>query len=116
MSRWQKAELFGPFGKMKGPSDLPSIPACYAIYLDGQLTYVGQSTNLSVRINAHKINLARFSNSIVSPWGRCGSLVVKYRPSLSYGDWAMVELRLIRRLKPSGNQIHVRRIAAGGAA
>jgi hypothetical protein len=86
MSAWKSVELFASRGEYVMPGSLPKVAACYAIYVDGRLVYIGQA-----------------------PWGSGSRIVVKYRQSRKYGDWAMVELRLIRRLSPSGNRVHVRR-------
>lgn len=83
--------------------DLPAVPAVYALVLDGRVMYVGQSTNLFRRFNAYRMRLA-YSDGTLTPWGQVpGELVLKYSPSRRYGDWAMRELRLIRRLRPAWN-------------
>jgi hypothetical protein len=84
-------------------------PACYAVYIDGGLVYIGSTVNLRCRLAGHKIQISRYSSWIITPWGDGRTVFVKYRPSRSYGDWAMVELRLLRRLKPKGNIAHVQR-------
>lgn len=98
-------------------SALPSLPACYVVYLDGRLTYVGQTTNLRARLRrGHLINYARYSALIDTPWGFCATVTVKARFADRYGDWAMRELRLIHRLQPSGNCVgstRARRAARG---
>jgi hypothetical protein len=85
------------------PSNVPSVAACYCIYCDGQLMYVGQSTDLHSRILSH-ISIPGYSNILQTPWGCFIDVTVKYKPSRRYGDWLMDEARLIRRLQPSGNQ------------
>lgn len=81
---------------------LPREPACYVIYLDGVLSYVGQSTDFAKRISMHGIRPG-YGNSIATKWGYFTSVVVKARFSSRYGDWAMRELRLIKRLQPPLN-------------
>lgn len=79
-------------------------PGCYVIYCDEQLVYVGQSTNVQKRIKSYDFGYTRYSNTgIHTPWGLCRKLVIKIRKSIRYGDWAMVELRLIKRLQPKLN-------------
>lgn len=88
------------------PENLPAIPACYVVYLDGALAYVGSSQNLAGRFNyggGHHVRWAHYSNTRETPWGRYREVTVKFRPSVKFGDWAMVELRLIRRLQPPHN-------------
>lgn len=88
--------------------NLPRVSACYVIYASGRLVYIGSTENLRSRVGGY-LKVPRYSNEFVTPWGRHMRVVVKYRPSRRYGDWAMVELRLIRRLQPTGNTRGVRR-------
>lgn len=87
--------------------DLPSTAGVYAIYIDGELVYVGSSSNINHRFSNHGINFCRYSSGIQTPWGHVRDLRIKYRKSDVYGDWAMHELRLIRRTKPRFNSIGV---------
>lgn len=83
---------------------IPTVAGCYVVYCDNVLCYVGQSINLYKRIyHNHSFNYARYSNAIETPWGRCRDLTIKYRLPIRYGDWAMIELRLIKRLQPRFN-------------
>lgn len=86
-----------------GPLGFPPLPACYVIYLDGVLSYIGQTTNLRKRIAGHKIDICRYSNHVSSVWGQYRSIRVKVNFGTRYGDWAMRELRLIHRLQPRLN-------------
>lgn len=81
---------------------IPGRPACYVVFLDGSVTYVGQSTNLKSRFSTYAIRLG-YGAGVLTPWGAAGSIEVKVNFGTQYGDWAMRELRLIRRLKPPGN-------------
>lgn len=83
-------------------SYLPEVPACYAVYLNGQLAYIGQTGNLYKRFASYKIRFS-WGASIITPWGNHETVEVKFRPSIKYGDWAMIELRLIKRLQPPQN-------------
>ena len=87
---------------------VPLGPACYAIYADGELVYIGQTHNLRKRLDAHGCVVARYSNSFATAWGIFRGVVVKYRRIDRHGDWAMHELRLIRRLRPRGNRVGCR--------
>jgi excinuclease UvrABC nuclease subunit len=105
MSRWHD---FDPESV-----DLPQVPACYAIYVDGEVSYVGQTDNLAKRMSGHGIQPARYSALTETPWGAFRNVRGKYRVSQRYGDWAMVELRLLRRLRPRFNRRHIRRGVRG---
>lgn len=77
----------------------PRRPACYVIYLDGRLSYIGQASDFAVRVSAHGIR-AGYGGSVMTKWGAYKSVVIKARFSTVFGDWAMRELRLIQRLQP----------------
>ena len=81
---------------------LPRKPACYVIYLDGVMSYVGQTRDLSSRMSNHGIR-AGYGNSVFTKWGQFKEVIIKARFGDKYGDWAMRELRLISRLQPSLN-------------
>jgi hypothetical protein len=108
MSRWITRTFNPP------EEELPNCAACYAIYCDGELVYIGQTIELRKRIfTSHGIGWSMFSNWTITPWGRFRKFKIKYRPSVKQGDWLMVEQRLIHRLKPRFNRRGVgkRRIA-----
>lgn len=105
--------------------DFPAAAGCYVVLCDPKfdpvlgkppgtcVLYVGQSTNLRARFRQHALSVpqmpAKFrhlpypAGFTSTPWGVFENVRVKYRPSVRYGDWAMVELRLIRRLRPRFN-------------
>lgn len=85
------------------PAVLPRAPGVYAVYLDGALTYIGQTVDLRNRMSEHDIRHG-YAQNIITPWGDAKDVVLKVGTSRKYGDWAMRELRLIRRLRPSGNR------------
>jgi len=98
--RWKRHN----FNNFESWQTIPSSPGCYVVYGDGQVIYVGESTDLRRRIvSNHEIRFARYTNFIESPWGKFTDLYVKVRESVRYGDWAMIELRLIKRLQPPHN-------------
>lgn len=79
-------------------------PACYAIYIDGELAYIGQTTNFRYRMESgHRMNWARYSNAVTTRWGIFREVKVKAHFGVRFGDWAMREVRLITRLKPRLN-------------
>lgn len=81
---------------------LPHVPGCYVIYLDSQLMYVGQSSDICKRIASYRFRVG-YGDSLLTPWGPFNSGHIKVHYSIKYGDWAMRELRLIRKLKPQLN-------------
>jgi hypothetical protein len=85
---------------------IPDLPGVYAVYCDDQLIYIGQAANVRKRIASHGIDLERYSCGYTTPWGHFDRCVIKVRSSDRYGDWAMHELRLIRRLRPRENCLH----------
>lgn len=81
----------------------PAEPGCYVVYIDGKIAYIGQSINVRKRFSMHGFNFAHYSNDYDTPWGQFDSVVIKVRFGDRYGDWAMRELRLIKRIKPHLN-------------
>jgi excinuclease UvrABC nuclease subunit len=89
--------------------DLPKEPAVYTIFCEGQLFYVGSSRNLKKRIQIHGVNCARYSLKVETPWGIFKEVTIKYRKETRYGEAAMAELRLIRKLNPKMNKANAQR-------
>lgn len=86
--------------------DIPEGPGVYVIFGDGKLLYIGQSRFVNRRLKNYDINWPRYSSAYIrTPWGDFDRVIVKIRRSAMFGDWAMMELRLIRRLKPPFNCI-----------
>jgi excinuclease UvrABC nuclease subunit len=100
MGRWKTYRLFA--------SELPTCGGTYVVIVDGVVGYVGCATNLRARLRTHNIRPS-YSRSTITPWGFFSECTVKYRPTVKYGDWAMVELRLLRRLQPKFNIMHINR-------
>lgn len=90
------------FDLQAGQCTFPRKPACYAIYLDGDLSYIGQASDLAVRMSSHGLRLG-YGNSVMTKWGAFASVMVKARFASTLGDWAMREVRLIHRLQPRLN-------------
>jgi hypothetical protein len=93
-------------------------PGCYAIFLDGELVYIGQSERVRGRLWKYQMHLNIFADArgpgIVTPWGSAFVVTIKFKRSRRYGDWLMREARLIRKLQPRGNTIGVRKQVANG--
>lgn len=88
------------FWPRQGRPTVPRVGAgVYAIYFDGDLVYIGSGVNLQGRITAHEWFLRHSID-----WQTPGRVVIKFRRSRRYGDWAMIELRLLRRLSPRLNK------------
>ena len=73
------------------------------IYLDGKLSYVGQTNNLRNRVNQYQF-MWGYGSSLFTPWGQFSSIVMKVRFGEKLGDWAMREVRLISKLQPRLNR------------
>jgi hypothetical protein len=102
MSKWKK------YGLMPDKSIFPNRACVYAIYFDNELVYVGQSTSLSNRFSGHAFRYG-YAKNIHTPWQDVSSstkIDIKAKFSEKLGDWAMWEIRLIRRLKPLFNTHH----------
>lgn len=81
--RWQITSSF---------KKIPPVPGCYAFYRWRKLYYIGSSVNMRQRIWGH-------ANS-----GRIDKPThIKFKPTRRYGEWLMVEARLLRRLHPTAN-------------
>lgn len=101
---WTKADPGSPW-------TLPRVPACYVITVGDGRMYVGSCLNLRKRFVQHKIRHTYF-NTWITKWGTFNSLSLRFRPCRHYGEWLMVEARLIRRLRPALNIAGVYRKAA----
>jgi len=97
---------------------IPQEPGCYAIYCDGEIVYIGETENLRARLsNGHELRGREYSAWVVTPWGSFKSVDVKFRLCRRFGQWAMIERRLIRRLQPKFNRrgVQASTVACGGA-
>jgi excinuclease UvrABC nuclease subunit len=102
MSKWKEYKLF------PNPDKLPNKPCVYAIYFGNDLVYVGQSNSLSNRFSGHAFRFG-YAKNIHTPWQdlpMSTTIRIKAKFSEKLGDWAMWEIRLIRRLKPIHNTHH----------
>jgi hypothetical protein len=86
---------------------VPAGPHVYAIYLDGELAYIGSSQDLSARFGLYKFRQAGegWSCCIRGEVFQAGEIAVKIKLCRKYGSWLMAEARLIRRLRPRLNRI-----------
>ncbi len=99
MSYWKTLSVSDGFLRVSGPRQ----PGVYAIFLDGELTYIGSTINIADRLAGHRLNRDMHTGLYHTPWGQCRTLGIKCRHSRRYGDWLMHEVRLIFRLQPVGN-------------
>lgn len=84
---------------------VPAAAGVYVIFIDGVAVYVGQSANIRGRLQQHRFNWG-YDGEIKTPWASYESdrkLTGRAKISRRFGDWAMWELRLIRRLRPAFN-------------
>ena len=83
----------------------PASPGCYAIYINGRLSYVGSTTNLRARAWCHvaQTRPVLFYDEPARHAPRL-RVVVKVKLSRRFGDWLMWEARLIHRLNPPRNR------------
>jgi predicted GIY-YIG superfamily endonuclease len=92
-TRWRAYDLVRDY------DCFPHVPGCYVFIVEGVAVYVGSTEDLNTRMRAHRSGKGAI---VVSP--RAGEVLVKCRPTRKWGDWAMLELRLIRRLRPAWNR------------
>lgn len=86
-------------------ADFPPVACCYVFIFDNKWVYVGSTMNLKLRMRGYKLDF-NYDSYVVTPWGTAKSFVLKYKPSVWHGDWAMHELRLIKKLQPRLNATH----------
>ena len=90
---------------------MPAAAGVYAIYIGGELVYVGQSVDVQNRFHGHNLRFG-YSPCILTPWGEYPintPITVKVKLSRRRGDWAMWEIRLIHRLRPIFNRQYLGR-------
>jgi excinuclease UvrABC nuclease subunit len=83
-------------------------PCVYCVKINGAVVYVGSTRRFRTRFYEHRIRCG-YAKNIILPWGEVNhdaELSVKVSFSKKYGDWAMRELRLIKRLEPKFNIAH----------
>jgi excinuclease UvrABC nuclease subunit len=88
--------------------NLPNTPSVYCLIINNRTVYVGSTRRLKSRFYEHKIRYGYFKN-IHFPWcdiPDTSTVILKYKKSLTYGDWVMDEMRLIKKLKPIFNVAH----------
>jgi hypothetical protein len=101
-------------------SNIPFDPGVYVVFAHGRPIYIGSASRLRARIlNGHRVKSMGFSGWLQTPWGdfqvdKSDGFHIRFSTSRKYGDWAMRELRLIRRLRPAQNKNHKPREAAIG--
>lgn len=76
--------------------NLPCWPCCYVIYIHRKLAYIGETESLRTRMCKHRYGiLSDLPESEV---------IIKAKLCRRYGEWAMTERRLIKRLQPPLNR------------
>jgi predicted GIY-YIG superfamily endonuclease len=89
--------------EFEDPAHLPHVTCCYVVISPERgPVYVGQTVNLRTRFKQHGF---RWENNAWESHkrGTWTGLVFKRRVVQRFGDWAMHERRLIRRLRPIFN-------------
>lgn len=87
------------------PLQLDEKPAVYAVYDgDNGLIYVGETTNLRSRFQQHNFVLSHYSLNYRGNQFDAVDILIKAKYSKKFGQEAMVERRLIKRLRPLRNQ------------
>jgi hypothetical protein len=84
-------------------SEYPAAGGCYAFIGDGRLLLIGQTSNLRIRMPQYDVRHG-LCGEYFTPWGQFNRLTLKIKVGRRFGEWAMRELRLIRRLRPSCNR------------
>lgn len=97
MGRWKRAFDLG---------QVPRQPGVYAFFAMGVLVYIGQSANLRRRVWEHGIVESGGQIFMVDARAVTHRIRLKFRKCTRYGEWLMVEHRLIQRLKPPWNRTH----------
>jgi len=90
---------------LENKSNLPRLACCYVIFFNDEMKYIGSTNDLRNRFSGHSFRYG-YWNNIHTPWGEFPAttkFVIKYKPSKKYGDWLMIEARLIKRLQPQFN-------------
>lgn len=77
------------------------LPAVYVIYINEELAYIGQSNTPRFRMSQHGIS---FYEKYETPWGIFEDVYMKIKYPSKYGKEAMIEKRLIKKLKPKFNK------------
>ena len=89
-------------------ADSPNVPCVYCVKLNDEIVYVGSTRRFRTRFYEHKFRYG-YAKDVILPWAEISindTLSVKVSLSKKYGDWAMRELRLIKRLRPIFNIAH----------
>ncbi len=113
MSRWNRIEYSEEYACCFDVLDKPGV---YTVYGDNRIIYIGQSSSIKKRFTSYQIRLIleEYPNKIYSykrsPWGTFEDLFIKVSYSKKFGDWAMRELRLIKKLNPPFNTQHAKKV------
>lgn len=107
--KWRAWEVFDP----TNPKTMPRLPGVYVIFQGLTVVYVGSSRCVRHRMQGHRLdgNAGRsnyYSKS--SEWTALSGLSGKFCVTHKFGEWLMLEARLIRRLSPSHNRQKMRAV------
>lgn len=83
--------------------NIPAVPGCYCLYVNGRVVYVGQTDNLYRRI-PHHLRIRGYSNWITTPWGQFPDVLVKCKRVDKPASRYRLEAKLIARLGPKFNR------------
>jgi len=79
---------------------VPEWPGCYVIYIDGEMVYVGQTENAKMRFRTHRTK--GVLKGVLE-----NRIRIKIKLGRRFGEWAMTEIRLIKRLLPKLNRARI---------
>lgn len=106
MSRWSSIRLT----QHDVVSHVRQFSGVYVAYHGSTVVYIGSSYNLRARLMSHY-------KYAPGKWSQHPEVRIKFRYTKRFGEYAMAELRLINRIRPTRNQQHcggMRREAAHG--
>lgn len=83
--------------------ELPAVPGVYVVYSGKTVVYIGSAHNIRNRISSHQVEV-RCPGADSHDWRDYPRLRLKYKTFARFGEWLMVEARLIQRLQPASNR------------
>lgn len=78
----------------------------YVIFSGPAVVYVGSSVDMVARMSSYQVRRWGKRHCPSVPWAGLPDIKIKVKYTRKYGEWLMVELRLIERLKPKFNRKH----------
>jgi len=95
-SKWRK------YDSLERPC-IKEFAGVYAIYINRRLVYIGSSQNVAQRVHFHAMELYN-GRPCKEEWPKVETISFKIKYSEKFGDWLMLEARLIKRIKPLMNK------------